>query len=279
MREDLRRQYLKALGVPCLVPRFILPGAAVSSRCEMPLAPQPASAARISPQRSHLAPAAVPGALRQALLDSPTERQAPVPESLDAESLNVESLNLESRAPSEAPTGSPRQPAAEKIPERTSVQRRADRAATSHSTEARSAAVRFSLTLCRGGDWLVVDEGPAPTPDYLALLTNLLHACGRSATVQGEDFHWPPPLNRPMQLDLSAAAAGQVLVSRLQTLHQRQPLSRLLLLGQRPQQLLDGWSGEEGVQRLDLPASLWRTMAEPAAKRELWLQLAAAGWL
>lgn len=260
MREDLRRQYLKALNVPCLVPRFVLPGAALSRRCEMP-APPPANPA------SRAAPVAAPGALRQALLDPPSQR-TPAQEAPGAEP----------KAPSAAPAGSP-QHSTERVFEKASGQGRTAGTTMPHSVEARNASVRFSLTLCRSEGWLVVDEGPAPTPDYLALLANLLYACGHRATVQGEDFHWPPPLNRPMQLDLSAAAASQVLVSRLQTLHQRQPMSRVLLLGPRPPQLLGVWSGEDGVQRLDLPVSLWRAMAQPVLKRELWLQLAGAGWL
>lgn len=226
MQEGLRRQYLKALGIPCLVPRFVLPGAAPSRRCEVP-AVETANRVSVVPA-SPVEPVASPS-IERPRLDVPDIKPVQPPQ-------------VDKTPP----------PPVAKSP-------------------------AFSLTLCRSGSWLSVDEGGMPRRAYLRLVTNLLRACGDQSEISGELFEWPPA--RHPRLDTSLAAAGQVLGSRLQALHERQPLQRLLLLGRRPTELLQEQSALPDLMIFSTDVSLWQALNDASAKRQLWLELAAARWL
>lgn len=139
-----------------------------------------------------------------------------------------------------------------------------------------SRAAPLSLALCRAESWLVLEAGPAPDRPYQRLLANVLRSCGLAgATMEIEHFLWPPPGRLPPHLD-ATTAGGEVLCSRLQALHQRQPLERMLLLGRG----LPSLSGVlEAVKPLAVPVGLWTALEQPEAKRQLWLALDRAGWL
>lgn len=140
--------------------------------------------------------------------------------------------------------------------------------------------VPMSLTLCRAEEWLMIEVGGAPSALYLRLLANVLHACGQAGRrIEPEHFQWPPVHRPPPQLDTSEEAGQQVLYSRLQVLHERQPLRRLLIFGRAASHLLAKDIGIAGLQQLTVQAGLWSALQQPEVKQRLWRELADAGWL
>lgn len=140
--------------------------------------------------------------------------------------------------------------------------------------------VPMSLTLCRAEEWLMIEVGGTPSALYLRLLANVLHACGQvGRRIEPEHFQWPPVHRPPPQLDTSEVAGRQVLYSRLQVLHERQPLRRLLIFGRAASHLLGDDIGIAGLQQLTVQAGLWPALQQPEVKQRLWRELADAGWL
>jgi len=212
MNELRRQSYLEALEIDYYHPRLLLPGADVSRLCELP-----------RPQEPALAVAEVTTAAAEATV-------AEVADSLRG-SKNNPAMNalLDELRRSDGDSPRVKSPAVV-APQSTAV-------AETSSAEHRP---RFSLSIIRGADVFIIDQGLDEAVDqqaYLALLHNILFAIGAApAQLSIDQFHWPMIKNS--QVDQGETAAKQALQSFVGKQIEQLGLAYIVLMGEGPRHYL-----------------------------------------
>jgi len=258
--NELRRQaYLGALEVDYYHPRLLLPAAAVSTLCELP---QP------------VAPIAVPVA---AVVSAEATTTAATTIIETADSLRGTKNNPAMSALLDELRRSEGEGARAKSPEVVPV---AAAAVIENSTAEQRP--RFSLSIIRGADVFIVDQGldeSVDQPAYLALLHNILFALGAApAQLSIDQFHWPMIKNS--QVDQGETAAKQALQSFVGKQVEQLGLAYIVLMGEEPQRYLTA-SAPAGQFIADpqlggqciVTASALQALQAPALKQQIWQDL------
>lgn len=236
-REQHKHACLAAMGLPLLVARRSLPGAA-PSRPRLPPREQPRERPRAPDMARTVAQTAVAATSPAPSVATPVVR---VPELLNRS-------EPESRPSPETTQPAPQAPPA--------------------AAPAAATALRFSLAVVRSGDllWLETLRGGGLQQEQRQLIAAMAAAVGaQQPGLQEIPFDWP--LHNNPQLDRSAAAAAAALDGFLRRLLQEQPVRAVCLLGaDAPLELV---SGQLPVPRLALPATR-DMLEEPLRKRDAW---------
>ncbi len=248
MNELQRQAYLEAMGVEHYFPRFQLPGALPSARCELPVA------APVAPAVEAVVEAMVP----------PVEQSVPAVTPAAGGGAQAAQALLGAAVTALEPAR-PSAPAAS-----------AAKPARARPVESASAAEipRFALTVARSQcGILIVDDGLTPEQDYaeyLRLLQNILIAVGAGPqALQLDPFVWP--MMKSARVDQSAMAAQQTLAAYIDKQVQALSVRYLLVMGETPRRYLPA-SEPSGPLRLETPGA-GRLLTEPGLKRQLWQEL------
>ncbi|WP_207063810.1 hypothetical protein [Motiliproteus sp. SC1-56] len=267
--EQLRQQYLAAMGITSWLPVRPLPGAAASPAWEWLSA---------APAVQQPLPESTPAAAAAPAVDSPRPAASRVGTKPDLKQLlDVSGLRAEKPAPSPSPASPPVTPSApvsspESEPEGT-VQKAAGE------------VPRFRLAMIRYEDCLVVDELPLQSLQgfsaaHRTLLGRILASVGLGqGEPQVQAFTWP--LVNAAHVDQSEAVARGGLRTRLWRMQQGGALP-LLLLGQQaarytlaPDEATSpgSWSESGEAPWTLVSHSLGELLKVPGRKRELWQHL------
>ena len=255
-REIRRLRYLQALGIPTLVARRALPGAAPTHRLRLRNPPAAiASGAAEAPAARPDPPAAAPSsaaarqsaaAIRKALQPDPIQAARP-----------------QSKTPRRSGNAK-EQPRPDAVPT-------ADAAA-----DASAATQRFSIAAMLVADRLWVEEledallANEQVQLVAAVARAMVHPAPLAAKPAVTQFSWP--LHGNQQLDLGPEEAAASLQGFLQRQLDDTGCVELLCLGEAAAQRLSGLRLPCALRRL--PASR-AVLANPALKRELWAALRA----
>ena len=251
MNELQRQAYMSAMGVDCYIPRRQLPGALPSQLCKIP-ASSLAVAADALISTADTAAVSIPVAVA---IVSPPSSSASAAQALFTENSPV-ALNKVAATSA-------------KLVSRTAV--------------AKQAVPHFSLSVVRGDNILILDDGLADTinpSEYLQLMSNMLHALGAGKQKLSLDpFLWPVVKNS--QVDQSETAAREALLAFLSKQLERLNISYIVVLGD---------TASHYVTEQVLPAGEWithpqlsvqlirsqsasRMLIEPLIKKLVWQQL------
>jgi hypothetical protein len=257
MNEVQRQAYLRAMEVDSYFPRLKLPGALASTLCQLP----------------DISEASVVDA--SLLADV---------ETVPAEVINAEPVNKAggSRvAALQALLGDkPSAPVKKKIV----AQPESIEGAVADTEQQTQSTPHFSLSIIRGQNLLIIDEGlqgHVNPSEYLQLLHNILVAIGAGKQQLSIDaFVWPMVKNSP--LDQSEVAARETLVSFLSKQCLQLGAKYIVLMGDTAARYI---SEELAVGELvafsSIPVQLIHTisagsvLADSALKPQLWMQLQA----
>ncbi len=266
---ELQRQaYLQAMGVKSYAPRLVLPGALASQQCDL---------SELKHYLESDASESAPG------LSSPASVAGPMitPESNPADReplLSIQSGPATSHAAATQALFD--EPAKTSKP---SVRSVVDDLAAETKASSAQAAPHFVLSVSRGGQFLILDDGlPGhldPT-EYLQLLQNILFALGAGKQVLNIDaFVWP--MSKSSHIDQSETAARQTLQAFLGKLAEREKLHYVLIMGEAAARYVSEHAVSKGelIQHGRLPVSLLNLesavamLADPSLKRDAWRQL------
>ena len=255
MNELQRQAYMEAMGVDCYIPRLQLPGALPSQLCDLPL---PGSAAELIEQQAVTAPAGT-GIAGQA-------NAAPQAVGYGRAAAMQALLDEKPAAP------------ASKVADVTQE-------LVSAAKVTRQQVPQFSLSITRGNNVLLIDEGlpgdinPA---EYLQLLQNIVFAVGAGKQQLFIDaFVWPMVRNSHSQIDQSETAARQTLEAFIAKQIDQLSTRYILVMGDTAAQYLTQQTLPIGefVQHPQLTAQLLRTrsayplLSDASRKREVWQDL------
>lgn len=288
-QEQLRHQYLSALGISSWLPRAPLPGAAPSAdwvaEFRYPAAAGGAEAldwgddavavdeGDTTAAAADVAPVAAPAGMSQPAV---VPRAAARPSR--AALAQVEALDDNPRRPSVAPA--PVQAAAATAETAAAVRQNA------------GPAPRFKLAFVLAGGWLVIDSLPPQSPQgfgnsHQRLLGGVLRALGVSeAQTEASLLSWPMLASQTLDqgADEAARAVQRKLTLTLQAQAEVRPLHGALLLGEAAarwvlerEEELDALRGIRFTLRAGLPCvcsgSLSQALQLPEFKAQLWRDL------
>ncbi|MBN3563886.1 hypothetical protein [Aliamphritea spongicola] len=299
MEQQLRHQYLDAMGIVSWLPREQLPGALptpdwVWEFCSLPEDLQPqtaqpspaaagASAAAPKPQNSQQNQQAAQqarAALAASLGDKPAEK-APVPKIQkpdNAEQAVQQVVDKTAVAPVAAP-------ALNKAFDASNI---AAPEATAETDADSDVQAPFKLAFVAFGDCLVVDTLPPQSRQGLSmqhqsLLDKILRSVGLQGG-QGEVFLLPWPMFASKTLDQGATQARKAVMHKLNKSLAALPVSQVILLGESAAQMiiqrsepLEQLRGILFSLRSDVKvlasASLSEMMTVPGCKKDVWRDL------
>ncbi len=301
MEQQLRHQYLDAMGIVSWLPREQLPGALptpdwVWEFCSLPedLQPQTAqpspsatgtSTAAPRPQNSQQNQQAAQqarAALAASLGDKTAEKTAPVPKVQKADARVEEVVQQVVDKTAALPEAAP---ALDKAFDATNIA--APDAAAEAETDSEVQAP-FKLAFVSFGDCLVVDTLPPQSRQGLSLqhqslLDKILRSVGLQGG-QGDVFLLPWPMFASKTLDQGATQARKAVMHKLNKSLATQPVSQVLLFGEAAAQMiiqrsepLDQLRGILFSLRSDVKvlasASLSEMMTVPGCKKDVWRDL------
>lgn len=300
MEQQLRHQYLDAMGIVSWLPREQLPGALptpdwVWEFCSLPedLQPQTAqpspatagtSAAAPKPQNSQQNQQAAQqarAALAASLGDKPAEKAAPVPKVQQpdsAEQAVQQVVDKTAVAPAAAPSLNKAFDASNIAAPEASTETDADS----------DVQAPFKLAFVAFGDCLVIDTLPPQSRQGLStqhqsLLDKILRSVGLQGG-QGEVFLLPWPMFASKTLDQGATQARKAVMHKLNKSLAGQPVNQVILFGEAAAQMiiqrsepLDQLRGILFSLRSDVKvlasASLSEMMTVPGCKKDVWRDL------
>lgn len=290
MNELQRHVYLDAMGIDSYYPKLLLPGAKASELCELPVATaSPASEdsiGKLDPETSnrtteHLSPVgtiARPGKSKSGEVLQALFEDSPSPKA----HREIQGVNGDVSQAIEGVVQNATRTAGHAL---ATTAETAAPSPTESSTISGSANVipQFSLTIIRGANILLIDEGLSSTVnsvEYLQLITNMLFAVG--AKVQQltlDSFHWPMVRNK--QIDQSEVAAKQTLEAFLRKQVSHLSLSYIVVLGETAKTMLCEQSSPNGkfMAHEELSVELICThsasqmMNEASLKKSAWSDL------
>jgi hypothetical protein len=261
INEVHRQAYLQAMGVASYMPRLQLPGALASRLCELPV--------RVELPPEEAAVSAAP------VIEAGAAAQSPVQQRHGASSSSVAAL--QALLDDKKPAATTRRAVTSKP---VAIEGNAAQANTAIGDQL---VPQFSLTVIRGQNLLIIDEGLAGhinPNEYLQLLQNMLFAVGagkQSLSIGG--FSWPMAKNSP--LDQTELAARQTLQSFLGKLSEQIQARYWLLMGDTSARYV----AEPDLAKGSLVAhpslslqmlcteSAGQMLAEPMLKAQVWQQL------
>jgi hypothetical protein len=286
MNELQRHAYLDAMGIDSYYPKLLLPGAKAPELCEMGVAlASPVievvtaeNSERVADQTSSVGVSVLPGRSKSSEVLHALFDDSPSPKShreMQSASRDV-SQEIERVVQN---TTQAFDHTIEIASQNTSLNV-TESAVIADST---SAIPQFSLTIIRGANILIIDEGLNSTVnslEYLQLVTNILFAVG--AKVQQltlDSFNWPMVRNK--QIDQSETAAKQTLEAFLRKQVSHLSLSYIVVLGETAKTYLGEQASANGkfITHEELSVELICThsalqmMSEPSVKKSAWSDL------
>jgi len=271
MNELQRYAYLDAMGVDYYYPKLLLPGAKVSELCELPIGNEVNENAGYTDDNVEAKPASLT-----------EERNTAEPAVSKGKNKSSEALYALFDDESDS---------------KSSPKKKIENGRVSQVIESATQGVRtvaanertvdsvpqFSLTIIRGANILIIDDGLDDTvkrPEYLQLVTNMLFAVGaKSQQLTLDTFNWP--MVKKAQFDQSATAAKQTLESFLLKQISHLSLSYILILGDTAKPYLCEQSSANGqfINHKELSVELICThsasqmMKDTATKKAAWFDL------
>lgn len=204
MSELQRQAYLKAMGVDCYIPRLSLPGAPVSQLYALPDVAYVDNETEVSPNIT-ASPAAIFGGEDRAAPGVAVASASNTTSASAATSGRGAAMDLLRGELGAEPAKNAPQPVAELLSAATKAVQQAG--AGPESTP------HFALSIIRGGNVLLIDEGLTGQTDptqYLQLLQNMLQALGAKPQALSIDaFVWP--MIKHSAIDQTEQAARQTL--------------------------------------------------------------------
>lgn len=275
MNELQRHAYLDAMGIDSYYPKLLLPGAKASELCEMSVT----TANPVIDASMESARLAVP----EVGTENTNSVGAVVLPGRSKSSEVLHALFEDSSRPKvQREMQSVNDDVAKAIEGvvKNATQAAGPNAAMKNSTTENP---QFSLTIIRGANILLIDEGLNSTVDsleYLQLITNILFAVG--AKVQQltlGSFNWPMVRNK--QIDQSGLAAKQTLEAFLRKQVSHLSLSYIVVLGETAKTYLCEQSSlngkfiahEELSVELICTHSATQMMNEASVKKSVWSDL------
>jgi hypothetical protein len=225
--DELQRQaYLSALGVDGYNPRLVLPGAGISTLCELRLPSVPMALAVTASSQVVAVDATAIATVSSAAVPTMAEVAGSLRGGKNNPAMNA-LLDELRRDDSESPRA------------KTSAAVAAVPALSADPT-ATEPRPRFSLSIIRGAEVFIIDRGLDESVDqqaYLALLHNILLAIGAApAKLSIDQFHWPMIKNN--QVDQGETAAKQALQSFVGKQIEQLGLAYIVLMGDDAQRYL-----------------------------------------
>lgn len=271
MNELQRLTYLDAIGVDSYSPRLVLPGAAESVLCEMPVYELPVNTLAADDVTS-----------TSPSLPSSQEKQEPVVDAGKSDN-GTRALGRQGVASAQAlfdeePKKKAQAPVSKLSAELTSQQ-------SSQTATEINKPPEFSLSIIRASNVLLIDEGMTGSvnPDeYLALLNNLFIALGvGEQQLSIHAFTWP--VSKKSQIDQSELAARQALEEFLSKQVDQMSRRYIVVFGETARQYIapDHSNRGEFIKHSNLDIQLIHThsalamLAKPELKREVWHDLQA----
>ncbi|MEE8059193.1 MAG: hypothetical protein V3T17_15355 [Pseudomonadales bacterium] len=267
MNERQRQAYMQAMGVDCYIPRLQLPGALASQPCQMPewvevLGERQACVAEVNASQVNASQANAANDV--------------VAVSTDATPTAQKNASGSTAAMQALFNDEPKSTVVNTVANATAARVR-------KTQTAKQPIPRFALSMIRGGNILIIDDGlpsnidPA---DYRCLIHNMLFALGAGKQQLSIDtFVWP--MIRNSNIDQSETAVRQTLEAFLAKQIEQLDAHYVLVMGDIVARYLvdEVMPVGEFIQHPQWPVHLIRTLsahrmlAQPELKREVWKDL------